>query len=167
MSSLRKQLPHDAFMAYLGRHELMPLREIHVQKISQYIHCEWHHRDKVAIRRTGNNYFLESKSRPREDDAPVETTESKFAALSRQWRQEIAAESSLSRITGNINYLRVIAMGEKVIPLILKELKRAPAPWFVALRALTGQRDIGAEHSGNFRKIADSWVEWGERRGYI
>ncbi|MGH7971789.1 MAG: hypothetical protein ACREIC_24005, partial [Limisphaerales bacterium] len=82
-----------------------------------------------------------------------------FRSLSRKWREQVGAESSLSRITGNLNYLRVIALGKRVVPLILEDLKREPAPWFTALRALTGETEIGKEHAGNFRRIAEAWIE--------
>src|SRR5438093_4135351 len=53
--------------------------------------------------------------------------EQEFAKFSRKWREDTGAESSLSRITGNMNYLRVISLGWKVVPLILRELQREPA----------------------------------------
>jgi hypothetical protein len=52
----------------------------------------------------------------------------RFKSLSERWREEIGPDSSLSNIVGNINYLRVIAMGEEAVPLILQELQREPAP---------------------------------------
>jgi len=93
--------------------------------------------------------------------------ETKFHSYSTRWKEEIGGVSSLSQITSNRHYLRVIALGPNVIPCILKSLQQEPAPWFAALRALSGRDDIGREHAGNFRKIADAWIEWGRQEGYV
>ncbi len=66
-----------------------------------------------------------------------------------------------------MNYLRIIGIGEPAIPLILRELQRESGPWFVALRALTGEDTVGRDCPGDFRKIAFAWLEWGKSRGYI
>jgi len=97
----------------------------------------------------------------------VSKMERRFLNRVNQWKEDIGAESSLSIIMGNDNYLEIISMGDAVIPLILRELQREPAPWFLALRVLTGQKDIGKEYPGNFRKMAQAWIEWGKAKGYI
>jgi hypothetical protein len=96
-----------------------------------------------------------------------QSLESKFKSFSKRWREEIGGESSLSRITGNVNYLKVINLGKEVVPLILKELQKEPAPWFVALRVLTEEEKVGRDHPGNFRQIADAWIKWGKDNKYI
>lgn len=90
-----------------------------------------------------------------------------FRLLANDWYEETGPESSLTRITGNPNYLRIIALGKRAIPLILRELQKEPAPWFVALRALTGEQMIGKEHVGNFSKMAEAWVSWGKAQKLI
>jgi hypothetical protein len=57
-------------------------------------------------------------------------------------------------------YLRVISLGKDVVPMIIERLKTKPEPWFVALRAITGELNIGKEYRGNFKKIAQAWIEW-------
>jgi len=99
--------------------------------------------------------------------ADSQSTEDEFGALSKKWREEVGAESSLSKITGNLNYLRVISLAKRAVPLILRDLQRDPAPWFLALRAITGQENVGREHAGNFKRAADSWIAWGKENGYI
>ena len=92
--------------------------------------------------------------------------ETQFNELVEKWIEETGGESSLSNITSNINYLRIISLGKGVVPLIIEQLKIKPAPWFVALRAITGELNVGKEHSGNFRKIAQAWIEWCSQNGY-
>jgi len=95
------------------------------------------------------------------------TLEAKFNALTDAWLSDTFGDSSLTRMTSNINYLSIIALGQKVVPLILRRLQIAPEPWFVALMALTGERSIGLQYSGNFNKIANAWLEWGRSRGLL
>jgi hypothetical protein len=90
-----------------------------------------------------------------------------FRLLANEWYEETGPESSLTRITANPNYLRIIALGRRAIPLILRELQKQPAPWFVALRALTGEENVGKQHAGNFAKIAREWTQWGKTNGYL
>ena len=97
---------------------------------------------------------------------PQRITE-EFGTLSKKWREEVGAESSLSKITGNLNYLRLISLGKGAVPLILRDLQREPAPWFLALRAITGQENVGREHAGDFKRMADSWIAWGKENGYL
>jgi hypothetical protein len=92
---------------------------------------------------------------------------SQFYELASRWREEIGPDSSLSNITSNINYLRVISLGLGVVPFILQDLQREPAPWFVALRAITGNDTIGAEYPGNFKKKAAAWLDWGRAEGLL
>jgi hypothetical protein len=84
-----------------------------------------------------------------------------FSALVKKWKDETGGDSSLSRITGNRHYLKIISLGPQVVPLILRELQKEPAPWFVALRVLTDELDVGKESPGNFSRMADAWIRWG------
>lgn len=93
--------------------------------------------------------------------------ENKFRHYAAKWKEEIGGDSSLTNITSNMNYLRIISIGDEAIPLILQELQREPAPWFVALRAISEEDSVGRDSPGNFRKIAASWIQWGKDRAYI
>jgi len=98
----------------------------------------------------------------------VETLQSRFDRLCKQWKVEMWRESSLSKITSNRNYLDIIDLGGAVVPLILRELEKTPGPWFVALRRLTkGTETLGKEFAGDFRKIAECWIKWGKENGKI
>ncbi len=111
--------------------------------------------------------FSYSETEPKVAVEARSSVETEFNELARTWYEEIGAESSLSKITSNINYLRIIALGKSVVPYILRNLQKQPAPWFIALRAITGELNIGKEYGGNFRKIADAWLEWGYQTGCL
>ena len=53
---------------------------------------------------------------PDAGEAAPDTTEEEFRTFSKNWREEVGAESSLSKITGNMNYLRNISLGRKAVP---------------------------------------------------
>src|SRR6266550_4443421 len=84
--------------------------------------------------------FAAESASPDALEAGEYNIEEEFGSLAKKWREEVGAESSLSKITGNLNYLRVISLGKQAIPLILRDLQREAAPRFLALRAITGEQ---------------------------
>ena len=94
--------------------------------------------------------------------------ERKFREYADKWYAETARDSSLTRITSNVNYLKVIKLGSSVVPLILRELQSPdPAPWFLALRVLTEETNVGREYPGDFRRMAEAWISWGKARALV
>jgi hypothetical protein len=93
--------------------------------------------------------------------------EKKFQYYLSKWKEETGGDSSLTNITSNMNYLRIISLGIDAIPMILRELQREPAPWFVALRAITEDDSVGRDSPGDFRKKAAAWIQWGKEHGYV
>ena len=70
---------------------------------------------------------------PESERARLKEPEEKFQYYLSKWKEETGGDSSLTNITSNMNYLRIISLGIEVVPMILRELQREPAPWFVAL----------------------------------
>lgn len=63
-------------------------------------------------------------------------------------------------------------MGTGAVPLILTELRQEleigePDDWFVALWAITGENPVPIESQGKGREMAEAWIEWGVRQGYL
>lgn len=46
-------------------------------------------------------------------------------------------------------YRGVIALGQPVVPLLLRELEPEPVHWFEALKAITDEDPVPREHLGN------------------
>jgi hypothetical protein len=88
-----------------------------------------------------------------------------FAKLVKQWKEETEGSSSISKKLLNIAYLRIIAMGEIAVPLILQELKYNPDHWFIALKAITNADPVSPQAS--FEQAVHDWLEWGQRQGLI
>jgi hypothetical protein len=106
----------------------------------------------------------QEKARLNEIDPALER---EFRALADQWRRETMMMSSTSDIVSNFAYHQIIGMGEKAIPPILRELQESGGHWFWALRAITRTNPVKPEDRGNVRKMAQAWLEWGRRRGYV
>src|SRR5438105_4459135 len=71
-----------------------------------------------------------------------------FRRLIAEWRSAVAHLSSTTRRVQHPAYQRIIALGPRVVPLLLRELKGRPNHWFAALRALTGADPVPASDRG-------------------
>jgi hypothetical protein len=90
-----------------------------------------------------------------------------FNELAGRWSRETAHLSSPSQAAQNANYLRIIGLGRRAVPLILRRLGQQPDFWFVALRSITGQNPVRQEDAGNTNKMRDAWLQWGVERGLL
>jgi hypothetical protein len=91
----------------------------------------------------------------------------KFQELCTKWKIETITCASPTKKYLNENYLKIIKLGEKVIPFILQEMKRDPDDWFLALRILSETNPVNPEESKNFRLATDAWIKWGEENKLI
>lgn len=90
-----------------------------------------------------------------------------FERLARQWKRETAVKSNLEEIVMHPAYQRIMAMGPAALPLILEDLKRAPAHWFWALHNLVPPGTDPAEGAITIAAARDAWLKWGMARGLI
>jgi len=85
--------------------------------------------------------------------------------LARRWRESASPSSSVRDLILHPAYLQIIGMGAAAIPMILRELRREPDHWFVALSSIAGEdAAVGQE---TFAGASAAWLEWGRARGYI
>jgi hypothetical protein len=89
----------------------------------------------------------------------------KFEKLANNWYEETCGFSSITKKITNFNYLKIIALGQAVVPLILHSLAQKPDHWFVALKALTDQDPV--ESGDNFEQAVEAWLKWGKKEGLI
>jgi hypothetical protein len=94
-----------------------------------------------------------------------QSLEDEFRRLVKEWRNATCHTSSLTKMVTNSSYLRIIGLGEKAIPLVLRELEARPDHWLVALHALTGEDP--APEGSTFTEAVHAWLEWGRERGYL
>ncbi len=98
---------------------------------------------------------------------PSESLAPQFRDHAKQWKRDVAYISSSTIRHKNKHYQAIIKLGKDVIPLILKELEKGPSDWFFALHRITGEDPISEKDIGDFRKMADQWLDWGTRNGYL
>ena len=89
----------------------------------------------------------------------------KFQTLADEWHQATAAWSSAIKIANHPAYQKIIGMGEKALPLILKHLQETRANWLWALYAITCEQP--APTGSNYGEAVDAWLEWGRNKGYL
>lgn len=90
-----------------------------------------------------------------------------FQALVSKWREATQYMSSVTQMICRPEYLRIIGMGEAVLPDILRELEREPDQWGPALTAITGDDPVREEDWGDVQAMATAWLDWGRARGIV
>jgi hypothetical protein len=100
-------------------------------------------------------------------ECDANTLESEFSRLAAEWRDDVAEVSSYSEMVSHPAYLRIIALGEAAVPLLLRELRREPNHWFVALHVLTGVDPVRPESRARLYDMAHDWIVWGQRHQYL
>jgi hypothetical protein len=94
----------------------------------------------------------------------------RFNALASKWKKERGVSSSLTKIVLCPSYQKIIAMGPDTVPLILGRLKEEgeePDLWFWALESLTGENPVPEDDVGDFRAMAEAWLNWGGRHAKL
>ena len=96
------------------------------------------------------------------EDASVEA---RFSALADQWSRETEMLSVHSKAILHRSYQKIIAMGSRIVPLLLQRLRDKPDHWFWALSILTDEDPaVGAS---NFAEARQAWLNWGRDHGYL
>ena len=89
-----------------------------------------------------------------------------FDLLTEQWHRERGATSSITAMAMCPAYQRIIAMGPRVVPFILRQMEREgdePDMWFWALRVLTNDDPVSEDDRGDIVRMARAWLAWGMR----
>jgi hypothetical protein len=90
--------------------------------------------------------------------------ESEFARLKAIWIHEWGTKSFIP--VDHWAYRKIIAMGQPVVPILLRELRDEPNWWFNALHVLTGANPGDVRDQGRLKVLAKKWVKWGRKHGY-
>jgi hypothetical protein len=96
---------------------------------------------------------------------PDQADEKEFQALADQWRRETAHFSYLPQKYHHAAYQKIVAMGTRAVPLILRRLKEEGGWWFEALAAIT--LEDPARDAAGYEGGKDAWLRWGKERGFI
>lgn len=107
---------------------------------------------------------MESESFGSEEEADANQAE--FDRLSRFWLDGTMITSSLTKKVENPSYQAIIAMGNRAIPPILRDLEREPKLWGPALHAITGANPVQRGEEGKVALVAKSWLQWAKDNKY-
>lgn len=88
-----------------------------------------------------------------------------FSVLVERWREETGHLSVVQQKVMNRTYLEIIGLGGPVLPLLLCELQRRPAHWFLALSSIARENPV--RHGASFDEAVDDWLTWGRSQGLI
>ena len=90
----------------------------------------------------------------------------KFDRLATEWSRDAAHYSSIEDMCMHTAYQRIIGMGPKVVPLILRELEWSPDHWFWALTSITEDNPVPEESWGRLDEMTTAWLDWGRENGF-
>jgi hypothetical protein len=89
----------------------------------------------------------------------------RFQSLAKIWHEECGHLSSVREMVIHPAYQQIVGMGQDALPFIFSDLERETDHWFWALRAITGDNPVPAEHQGNMTEMAKDWLWWAKKRG--
>jgi hypothetical protein len=107
-----------------------------------------------------------ARTHPPEDPAVQSLLEREFNQRAERWKKQTSMHSSLTTKFMHEDYQSIMAMGEQVIPLILRRLQKAPDHWFWALKHLARGEDA-ARDTRTMSEATEAWLKWGREKRYI
>ena len=82
----------------------------------------------------------------------------RFARLVAEWKVGRGHSSKLRDLAMHPAYQQIIGMGERAVPLLIKEMNQRPDQWDWALCAITGTDPVPRESWGKLKEIAAAWI---------
>ena len=100
-------------------------------------------------------------------DAPTLTLAERFKYHADKWEQETSHLSSPTRMIAHPSYQEIVAMGDEVVPLLIRDMQETGRTWFWALTSLTKANPVDPRDAGKVKRMIDAWVKWGKKRGRL
>jgi hypothetical protein len=113
---------------------------------------------------------MESQATPWRLEAARTTSqqlEEKFLRLSTEWRQATGHLSNFGKRVTHIAYLKIVAMGPAVVPILLRETATRSGHWFSALHLITEANPVSDDMYGDIDAISEAWLRWGRENAYL
>jgi hypothetical protein len=86
-----------------------------------------------------------------------------FDSLAKRWKNESKHMSKISSMERLESHGAIVRLGDKAVPLILRELRRDPYHWFGALSSITRADPVAKEHRGRLKLSTNDWLDWGRQ----
>ena len=109
--------------------------------------------------------MIKSPPQSRAHAAGKETVEQRLRQLESQWLLETEFLSDAGKIVDHPAFKAIIALGDAVVPLLLKDLEAKPSLLVWALPEITGENPVSEDEGGNIRKMTDAWIKWARAKG--
>ena len=113
-----------------------------------------------------DDFVGEDRVKRRPPDESTANQNELFHRLATEWRMS-REPGDIHQMAMHMAYQRIIGLGISVVPSVLQELKGKPDHWFWALNAITGEDPVPQDAQGDLRRMAEAWLEWGRRKGYV
>ena len=121
----------------------------------------------VSVRQRHRADFDHANNQAAPATRQPERAEDRFGRLFEEWTNDTMFTSSITQVISHPAYLAIIGMGERAVPLILENLRRAANHWAPALTAITGVNPVPQTRAGDMQAIADAWITWGRVHGHL
>lgn len=89
-----------------------------------------------------------------------------FVELAERWHNETGMYSISRQKVGHPAYLRIIGLGPRAIPFVLRDLERTGGWWFDALQALTGENPADTADQTKPSEMRAAWLRWAASQGF-
>ena len=91
----------------------------------------------------------------------------RFEELADKWERDTVLLSSSTQATKHPAYREILDIGQPALPLILQRMQTHSGHWLNALHDITGADPVDFDDRGKILVMQASWLEWGERNGYV
>ncbi len=90
-----------------------------------------------------------------------------FQKLADQWENDTILLSFSNQAAEHPAHQEIISIGKSAVPLILERMQVQGGHWFHTLREITNANPVEPADRGYVEAMKASWLEWGERNGYV
>lgn len=90
-----------------------------------------------------------------------------FQELRNAWLNDTAFESGYKNKINHPAYLKIVSMGELIIPILVEDMVENKTPWHYALVDITQKNPIREESAGRANKIIEDWHAWAKENNYV
>lgn len=90
-----------------------------------------------------------------------------FRKHKKKWLRETRHLSSPIDRYMHPSYVRIIGLGPSVLGILFADLKAEKNDWFYALQYISGSNPVTSAIAGDFAKMVEAWIKWGEENSYI
>jgi hypothetical protein len=77
-----------------------------------------------------------------------------------QWLQDSLFDSFPEAMRAHESYQSIVALGDRIVPLIASELRKEPSFLFLALEDITGEQPVPESAQGHLAQTVAAWLSW-------